>query len=113
MRKHFEVTEFFGSDIQEQVSASKVIDRISALNGVLQRGGKLAVGSAELFEKSRPNLASGTPTSCHCSNRCDRSGIFRSAVAFRNNPPRGATSISESIRTRLPIKDAYTNHVTM
>ena len=46
----FKMAEFLGPDIHEEILAVGVLT-IQALNGVLHRGGQLAVGAAELFEQ--------------------------------------------------------------
>jgi hypothetical protein len=47
----FEVREFFGADVHEEIAAGEVIDAIPALDGVLHGGGEFAVGAAELLEE--------------------------------------------------------------
>ena len=47
----FEVGEFFGADVEEEIAAGEVVDAVPALDGVLHGGGEFAVGSAELLEE--------------------------------------------------------------
>ena len=47
---HFQVAQFFGADIHQQVLALRVV-AVQALDGILHRGGEFSVGAAELFEQ--------------------------------------------------------------
>ena len=46
----FEMAEFLGADVHEQVFAAGVV-AVEPLNGVLHRGGQLAIGAAELLQE--------------------------------------------------------------
>ena len=59
---NFEMAKLFGSDVDEKVAASEVVDAAPALDGVLHGSGEFAVGSAELFKKHVAEGTSGVPT---------------------------------------------------
>ena len=46
----FEMAELLGADVHQQVLARRIV-AVQALDGILHRGGELAVGAAELFEQ--------------------------------------------------------------
>ena len=46
----FEMAQFFGADIHQQVFAGGIF-AVESLDGILHRGRKFAVGAAELFEQ--------------------------------------------------------------
>ena len=46
----FQVAEFFGADIHEEVFAGGIV-AVESLDGILHGGGEFAVGAAELFEE--------------------------------------------------------------
>jgi hypothetical protein len=47
----FEMAEFFGADVEEEIAAGEVVDTVPTLDGVLHGGGEFSVGTAELFEE--------------------------------------------------------------
>jgi hypothetical protein len=48
------MAELFGPDIHQQVSPTKVVDTVPALDGVLHRGSELAVWTAKLLQEHIP-----------------------------------------------------------
>ncbi len=47
----FKMAEFFGANVEEQVTAGEVVHAVPALDGVLHGRGEFTVRSAELFEE--------------------------------------------------------------